>query len=122
MGQGIYAYDRVTSAGDFETYVQPGLISGSPEHKQSITDRAVAIAADLATDRKLDDLRASMGDCALAFHIVGILSTEEAASAAVQLHLDPVQQDRIVSFGGLFVGAEAALISLESQSAAGANE
>jgi hypothetical protein len=122
MGHATSWKDSVESVGAYERYILPALIRNNPEAALSIPDRAVKVAAELAIDRTLDDLRATMGDCAVGLCVAGIMHPDEAVRAAIEIHLDPLQQDRIAKFGGLFVGVEAGLISLQETTASGGSK
>lgn len=122
MGHATSWKDSIESAGAYERYILPVLVSNNPDLALPIPDRAVKLAVELSGDSTLKELRASMGDCALGLCIAGIMTPEEAMKASVQIHLDPIQQDRIARLGGLFVGAEAGLISLQNASTTGVNQ
>ncbi len=122
MGHATAMGDRVESVGAYERYVLPVLIRSNPDLALSVPERAAKIAANLASDRALDGLRKDMGDCALALCVIGIMAPEEATLVAAQMHIDPTEQQRIATLGGLYVGAEAALQRLEHASSVGAGQ
>ncbi len=122
MGHATAMGDSIESVGAYEKYVLPILVRDNPDLELSVAERAAKIAANLASDRNLDGLRKDMGDCALALCVVGIMQPEEAVRAAAQMHIDPTEQQRIATLGGLYVGAEAALVSLEQANRVGVGQ
>lgn len=120
MGHANAMGDKVESVGAYEKYVLPILVRSNPDLALTVPERAAKIAANLACDRTLDGLRKDMGDCALALCVVGIMTPDEAVRVASLMHIDPVEQTRIATLGGLFVGTEAALQSFEHANSVGA--
>lgn len=111
MGHATAQADRVQSAGDYEKYLLPILERAGhrPLEAGDLSGVAQRIATGIVLNRELDGLRSELGDCAMGALFAGMLPVPEAVDFAIQIQLDPIQQDRVARFGGLFVGAETML-------------
>lgn len=108
------AHDMPTSpkAPNFIDDYTPRLVAIIDRPAEAVAGLAQEVAVDIAMDRGADEMRRLIGDCATGALVAGSLPVADAIKVSCELRADTSQQDRIASYGGLFVAPEAALLSL----------